>query len=173
MDEKVISLDSFRIDKRRNNPRSDCSHKHLVMHTDEERVTCEDCGIQLGAFAALKILSEAWGKLQRDIERRIQIAQHLETKTLTLRAAKQVEDAWRSRGMVPACPHCGEGILPEDDLGAMRLNKAMVLQRRAATSKPTGDSKQAEAPTAADVPPLEPVLRAGAQGEAPSKPDET
>jgi hypothetical protein len=49
-----------------------------------------------------------------------------------LLAAKKVEKAWRSRTMVPACPHCGKGILPQDGLGSTNINRAIELRRRAA-----------------------------------------
>lgn len=51
-------------------------------------------------------------------------------KTVELRAAQKVEKAWRSRTMVPTCPHCAEAIFPEDGLGSGMANRELALRRR-------------------------------------------
>ncbi|MDE3022711.1 MAG: hypothetical protein KGI54_12775 [Pseudomonadota bacterium] len=45
-------------------------------------------------------------------------------------AARAVEKAWRVRDMVPSCPHCHAGILPEDGLGKSLINREMEMRRR-------------------------------------------
>jgi hypothetical protein len=47
-------------------------------------------------------------------------------------AAQVVESAWRSRSMVPVCPHCSEAIFATDGLGRSQVNKQMAERRRAA-----------------------------------------
>lgn len=89
----------------------------------------------VSAFWALEMLSDeynrALSKLQRDREA---LAKAKEAETHLL-AARRVESVWRSRTMVPACPHCGTGILPEDGLGSSQINRGIELRRRAAAQK--------------------------------------
>lgn len=114
----------------------ECDHKHIELDARGDIVRCVKCGVQLSAFWALEMLSDeynrALGKLKRDREA---LAKAKESE-IHLLAARKVESVWRSRSMVPACPHCGTGILPEDGLGSSRINREIELRRRAAaTSK--------------------------------------
>ena len=108
----------------------DCDHKHIELDARGDIVRCVKCGDQLSAFWALKMLSDeynrALGKLQREREA-LEKAKEAETHLL---AARKVEKVWRTRTMVPACPHCGAGILPEDGLGGSRINREIELRRR-------------------------------------------
>ncbi len=108
----------------------ECDHKHIELDARGDIVRCVKCGDQLSAFWALKMLSDeynrALSKLQREREA-LEKAKEAETHLL---AARKVEKVWRSRTMVPACPHCGAGILPEDGLGGSRIDREIELRRR-------------------------------------------
>ena len=54
-----------------------------------------------------------------------------EKATLHLKVTKRLEAMYRCGKNVPACPHCGEGILLEDNLGLQQISKQMVLRKRA------------------------------------------
>lgn len=120
--------------KHRNTKPGECDHKHIELDARGDIVRCVKCGVQLSAFWALDMLSDkysrALSKLHRDREA---LAKAKEAETHLL-AARKVEVVWRSRTMVPACPHCGLGILPEDGLGNSRINREIELRRRVAES---------------------------------------
>ncbi|MGE1071201.1 hypothetical protein ACQJ22_01250 [Pseudomonas fragariae (ex Marin et al. 2024)] len=47
------------------------------------------------------------------------------------RAAKVMDDAWRSTKLAPLCPHCNTAILPEDvAAGVAKTSKALVSAAR-------------------------------------------
>jgi len=108
-----------------------CAHKHLELDDNGEIVLCLDCKQQVTAYWALRHITEQWrdhaSKLQKqadDLRERVQ-------KNVSLLAAQRVEKAWRRKSMVPVCPHCSAGILPEDRLGDSCINKEIELRRRA------------------------------------------
>ncbi len=94
-------------------PYSSCKHKHLVYDDRERRIWCQDCERDIEPFDAFKRLVEhnaaAWAK----IERRMKEVEAAEAATLRSRAAKALDDVWRRRNMVPVCPTCTQGLLPE------------------------------------------------------------
>ena len=107
-----------------------CQHKHLTLDDEGEFVTCDDCKKQVGNYAALRMLVERWALLQARVDsQRAAIADATE-KTVELRAAQRVEKAWRSRSMVPTCPHCHEAIFSTDGLGGSMMNKGLAIRRR-------------------------------------------
>jgi hypothetical protein len=57
------------------------------------------------------------------------------------RAAKVLDQAWRNRTTVPACPHCKVSILAEDVVNGLPVvPKALELQRRARRATQQGPS---------------------------------
>lgn len=123
-----------------------CRHFNMTLDDNGDIVTCDDCGKQLSAFWALQLITEqykaAWAKVQATGDRINREAQ----TSLHLRAAVKVEKAWRSRTMVPTCPHCHEAIFPEDGFGGSATNRQIALARRAAAKQ------AASAPTPAAAP---------------------
>ena len=93
--------------------------------------TASNCQKQVDNYAALRMLVERWALLQARVDsQRAEIAD-VAGKTVELRAAQRLEKAWRSRSMVPACPHCHEAIFPTDGLGGSMVNKELAARRRA------------------------------------------
>lgn len=48
-------------------------------------------------------------------------------------AAKSLDDAWRKKNLVPCCPHCLAGLLPDDfknGVGLVSKSYALELARR-------------------------------------------
>ena len=119
-----------------------CRHYKMTLDDNGDIVTCDDCGKQLSAFWALRLITEqyeaAWKKVQATGERINREAQ----ASLHLRAAAKVEKAWRSRSMVPACPHCHAPIFPEDGLGGIQVNRKIALARRAAAAPPSQQEQE-------------------------------
>lgn len=93
---------------------SACSHRALVYDKQERRVWCQDCEREVPAFDAFTGIVEQYDRAIKSIEKRRKQVEEAERFAVRRRAAKVMDEAWRSRNMVPACPHCRRGIFPED-----------------------------------------------------------
>lgn len=133
---KVVDIGDLRVarGKSRRVP-STCKHLRLVFDTSERRVYCTDCESDVEPFDAFLQLVERHHFLEQKRERIIQDSQH----TITSRAAKRIDEAWRSRNMAPCCPHCKAVILPEDVVNGLSMtNKEWEARRRAARQQQEG-----------------------------------
>lgn len=92
-----------------------CRHLKLVYDNQERRIWCRDCETNIEAFDAFQMLVDRAYAAYADIKKRKAEVAAAEQHALISRAAKAADKAWRGR-MVPACPHCRRGILPEDAL---------------------------------------------------------
>lgn len=129
----VIHIDEMRLTKQhrhRFGRDAGCKHLHLTMDDEGDIVKCDDCGMQVSAFWALKMLSEFYERAMSKLASRERSQAVVEQKTIHLKAAQAVEKAWRSRTMVPTCPHCGEGIAATDGFGRSAINKMIDERRR-------------------------------------------
>jgi hypothetical protein len=92
---------------------SSCKHSQLVYDQRERRIWCKDCERDIEGFDAFVILAEqsffALSEHQRR-EKRLAEAEAFQLRSI---AAKEIDRIWRKRNMVPACPHCRMGLLPE------------------------------------------------------------
>lgn len=130
---EIIEINDFRVlRKRRTYSGDSCKHLHMTLDDDGEFVTCDDCKMQVGNYAALRMFIERWSELQQRVDGKRQVLAEAEKRTLTLRAAQRVEKAWRSRTMMPTCPHCREAIFPGDGFGGSAVNNEIAMRRRAA-----------------------------------------
>lgn len=112
---KVVDIGDIRVARgltRR--PVSSCKHLRLVYDDKERRVWCEDCQTEVPAFDAFTALVERWDAGMKKTRRLIDEANEAQRFTLRSRAAKAIDEAWRKHNMVPACPHCRNGLFPED-----------------------------------------------------------
>lgn len=135
MSNNIISIGDWKIQRNgehRIQTEGDCDHKHLELDERGDVVRCLKCGTQVSAFWAIKMISEQYNSSLRRLVRERETVKQAKEENLHLLAAKKVEKAWRRRSMVPACPHCGRGILPEDGLGSSMINREMELRRRKA-----------------------------------------
>jgi len=136
----VIHIGEWQIHHKRDRyaPAPDqCNHRHIELDERGDIVRCTKCGAQVSAFWALRMLTEDYNDALVRLERkRQQLTEDIE-KNLHLIAARKVESAWRNRTTVPACPRCGEGILPEDGFGSTLISRKFVLRRRASEQKNT------------------------------------
>lgn len=126
----IIEIGELRIKRERRNTFEGCQHKNFTVDPNGDTVICNDCQKQIGSHFALVLLIENWDKEVKKLEAKQ--ARHAEelTKSVSLRAAQRVESVWRSRTMVPMCPHCSEAIFPEDNLGGSATNREMAIRRR-------------------------------------------
>ena len=96
----------------------------------ERRVWCADCEQDVEPFDAFKHLVENYDEAWKAADRRIKEAHEASKFSLISRAAKAIDKMWRSRKMVPACPHCHAGIWPEDALRMGMVGKEYDGARR-------------------------------------------
>ena len=127
---QILEIGEFRIKRERQAKGDGCKHARLTLDDDAEIVMCDDCEKQVGSYAALRKFVDQWDKLQKRVDAQRRLISEASEKTIGLRAAQRVEEAWRSRSMVPICPHCREAILPSDGFGNASTNKAIALRRR-------------------------------------------
>lgn len=129
---KVVQIEDLRVARgltRR--PVSSCRHKQLVYDQGERRIWCSDCESEVEAFDAFLGLVERLNAANADLRRRSDALSEAETFQLRTRAAKQMDEYWRSHKSAPCCPHCDAALMPEDVLrGLSRVSKDLVKARR-------------------------------------------
>jgi len=125
----VIEIDQLRLERRLNKV---CLHKRLSYDPHNEYIECQDCGLPVQPFKAFMILVNNYNSAIATLQTREKDLQALEERCgrNLLIATRRVDQAWRSKGMAPTCPHCNEAILPEDGFGAHTVNKKIALERR-------------------------------------------
>jgi hypothetical protein len=114
-----------------------CQHKALIYNQIERRCWCEDCTRTVDNFDVVMIMVRAYGTMLR--EARLRLAQAREaTKAAARRlATKELDRVWGGK-MVPNCPHCQRGLLPEDfaNGAASTQSKELEVARRARQLQP-------------------------------------
>jgi len=137
---KVVQIEDIRVARgltRR--PYSSCTHRKMVYDDKERRVWCSDCETGVEAFDAFLHLVEKFSAAAGRINRRAAELAEAEKFQIRSRAAKVMDEAWRSTKMAPLCPHCNTAILPEDVAGGVAsTSKALVAaaRKRLQTNKP-------------------------------------
>lgn len=112
--------------------RARCPHRHLLIDRNNETIECKDCKAPMSPFKAFTILIQEWEGAQADLKCRREELEELEQRREKglLKATQNVDRAWRSRGMVPVCPHCRQAIFPDDGFGNSRMNRTMAIEAR-------------------------------------------
>lgn len=140
MDDNVIQIGDLFVRRRHQRHWSGdarCPHLHLTWDDNGHIVTCDDCSKQIEPYWAMQMLASHYEKAFKKVQVHARSVAEDKAHNLHLIAARKVEAVWRSRTMVPCCPHCGHGILPEDQLGARQMGKKFEIARRAA-KQPSG-----------------------------------
>lgn len=123
----VIDLDGYEFKKTFKN---NCEHKHIEYDPSERSIECTDCGYEFDHFEAFCFMLQQYKSSALSMIRDRKEIKQIESKQLHLKAAKKAEEAWRSKSMVPTCPHCDEAIFAEDGFGGSMVNKEHAIQRR-------------------------------------------
>jgi ribosomal protein S27E len=97
-------------------PFSSCRHERLVYDNNERRVWCKDCERDIEGFDAFKLLVDQFAAATDHAERRLRKVEEDEKRVVRTRAGKHLDALFQKKRTVPACPHCGTGIFPEDAL---------------------------------------------------------
>lgn len=129
---KVVQIEDLRVARgltRR--PSSSCKHKKIVYDDKERRCWCSDCEAEVEPFDAFLGLVEVFSAGAASLKRRHLELAEAEQFQVRSRAAKVLDEAWRSTKTAPLCPHCNTAILPEDVVdGVAKASKALVLAAR-------------------------------------------
>ncbi len=102
-------------------PYTSCRHHALLYDDMERRIWCKDCESNVDAFDGFKALVENYDRCLDQLNRREKSVTEAEKFQLRSIAAKKIDEAWRSHNMVPACPHCGHGLFPENFKNGMSM----------------------------------------------------
>lgn len=132
----VVDIGDIRVARgKTRRPRSTCRHLNMTYDQNERRVYCHDCEKDVDPFDAFVSLTESWDAAEKKLRRRTQKITEAETFIIRRRAAKVMDEAWRKKETVPACPHCKEAILPGD----VTDGKLPLASRRLAERKRTNN----------------------------------
>lgn len=128
----VVDIGDIRVSRgMTRRPISSCSHRRMAYDPRERRIWCKDCEKDVDPFDAFKNLCENYHAAHEDLKRQrkeIEEAAQFQCRSI---AAKAVDQAWRSRKMVPSCPHCMNGLLPEDFVkGVGMVSREFAVARR-------------------------------------------
>ncbi len=97
---------------------------------NERRIWCKDCEREIEPFDAFENLVKQYDKADSNLKRRQKTVSEAERFQLRSIAAKKIDEAWRSRNMVPACPHCSHGLFPENFKDGMSMMSKEYAQAR-------------------------------------------
>lgn len=129
---KVVQIEDLRVARgMTRRPASSCRHKKLVYDDKERRIWCSDCEAEVEPFDAFVGLCEVFSSGVNQLNRRRREVEEAEKFQLRSRAAKVMDEAWRSKTLAPLCPHCHEAILPEDVAGGVaQTSKQIIIAAR-------------------------------------------
>ena len=107
-----------------------CRNPRLEVDVDAKEVLCRECKRRIDPFDALVILCDHEHQIYAETEALLEERKRLLNWRPHLLAAKAVENALRSRTMVPTCPHCMEALFPSDFQHMSATNRALAETRR-------------------------------------------
>ena len=129
---KVIDIGDYRVSRGFSRRESSlCPHINLVYDQAERRIWCKDCEKNVEGFDAFLLLAKNFSKQSEKLFDRENKVSEAEKHSLISIAAKVLDEAWRAKKMIPCCPHCKEGLFPEDfKNGCGFLGKSYALERQ-------------------------------------------
>lgn len=111
----VVDIGDYRVSRgMTRRPFSACHHRRLTYDTQERRIWCQDCERDVEPFDAFTGLVQPYDAALKSLERKREAIEEAEKFQARSLAAKAIDKAWRKRSSVPACPHCHNGLFPED-----------------------------------------------------------
>lgn len=128
---KVVDIGDVRVARGMSRrPVSACNHQRLIYDPKERRIWCKDCETDVEAFDAFQIIVGQWHGAHDELERRQRQIDEAKAANISRIAAKRMEDLWRRKNVIPACPHCHAGLLPEDAERMGAVSKEIEVARR-------------------------------------------
>lgn len=107
-------------------PHAICPHRRLVYDKTERRIWCRDCETDVDGFDAFSRLVDHYDGAMKQLAERLRQVGEMESFQARSRAARALDEIWRRRKFVPACPHCRKGLLPEHFKDGCRKVRATV-----------------------------------------------
>lgn len=128
---KVVDIGDIRVSRGMSRrPHSTCKHRAMVYDPRERRIWCKDCETDVEPFDAFQLLCEQFDYAAAKIERQRKEVEEAREHNIIRIAAKQMDEKFRRKKMVPACINCGAGIFPEDVPKMGSINREWELARR-------------------------------------------
>jgi Zn finger protein HypA/HybF involved in hydrogenase expression len=103
-------------------------HRQIVYDDKERRIWCQDCESEVEAFDAFIQVCSVFQGAKSAIDNRRKKLAEAEKFQLRSRAAKVMDEAWRSTKMAPLCPHCNVAILPEDVASGVAMTGKQLIK---------------------------------------------
>lgn len=128
---KVVDIGDIRVSHgMTRRPHTSCKHRAMAYDPRERRIWCKDCETEVEPFDAFVLICEQFDSAAQKIERqRKEIVEAREHNIIRI-AAKQMDEKFRRKNVVPACLNCGAGIFPEDVPKMGSINREWELARR-------------------------------------------
>src|SRR3546814_10943147 len=109
-----------------------CRHKHVIIDPDAGTIFCDDCKAYVSAFHTVVSWVGQWEEVVEAVniqKRRLAaIWRTARNYRPRMRAIQALERAWWRSGMLPCCPHCRRGLLPEDFVDGAELTVSRDLE---------------------------------------------
>lgn len=136
--EKIIDIDVVRATIRQNTryEKSHCKHSRITVDSDAGTIDCDDCKKSLSAFQVVVSWAKQWGEIEKAVNRQKLRAQAMSktmrTYRIRLRALRELEKFWWKGNMLPCCPHCKRGLMPDDftEVPPLMVSREYELKRR-------------------------------------------
>ena len=111
----VVDIGDYRVSRgMTRRPFSSCPHRALSYDTQERRIWCQDCEQDVEPFDAFTGIIQSYATALSNLDRRDERLKEAEAFQARALATKELDRVWRKRNSVPACPHCHQGLFPED-----------------------------------------------------------
>lgn len=138
--DRKITFREFKIERGSLHSVDNCNHRNLQYDISSRIIYCKDCEREIDHFDAFFMIVKMFAYAEHSLDCRREELDELEKRHQVglLKATRKVDEAWRSRSMVPICPHCHKAIFPTDGFGGNLTNKDLELERR--RFKPKGGS---------------------------------
>ena len=133
---KVVDVGDIRVARglsRR--PYTSCQHRAMTYDQAERRIWCKDCETNVEPFDAFMIICQHFHKAADRLERERKAIEEAKAHNLSRIAAKSMDELFRRKNMVPACPHCRAGIFPEDVAKMSSVNRKWEAAKRSRDQK--------------------------------------
>lgn len=128
---KVVDIGDARVARgRTRREKGLCTHRNMTYDNHERRVWCNDCETQLELFDAFEALVNQWHKAFANLEQqKKEIMELIEANRMKV-AAQRLSKEWQKHATIPACPHCGVGLFPDDFTGGISTRSAVLERQR-------------------------------------------
>ena len=112
----IIDLAGFRIQWGRSGTKHQdrCDHNGLLYSMEERRVWCSKCNRTVENFEAFMVFVRHFGEIESAARAKMAKADEAMKTSVRRRATKELDRLWAGEGRAVTCPHCKNGLLPED-----------------------------------------------------------